>query len=336
VTLVAKPIAKNYKVGDVITAGLAKTTVSASILRYDVSLFKHDIEAFVTYKKYDAYSGYGDLIEVTVPATYYKDEATGEVKVATWRTIYAREYEYTGLYTQRFEALKWSVDKSSTGAAELSAVAADGSLTIKFTKAGKVTIKAEQEGDARIYDTVTFTVDADPNADPEGKVTIVTEDGKKSATVRLIKGEKAKTLQLKAKDGAEIVKWESSNTKVATIDEKGVLTPKKEGTTQITATTKDGAKGTFNFKVKKVPVSSLKVDKKKVTLKAGEEVTLKATVKPEYAYTKEIKWVSSDKKVAKVSDGVITGVKAGECEVIATAKFAKDTVKAVVIKVTVK
>ncbi|WP_186438575.1 PQQ-binding-like beta-propeller repeat protein [Cohnella terricola] len=67
--------------------------------------------------------------------------------------------------------------------------------------------------------------------------------------------------------------------------------------------------------------SSIKINKSAVALKAGESETLIATVMPEDAPNKRVKWSSSDKTVAAVdSGGKVTGIAPGKAKIIATAE----------------
>ena len=61
-----------------------------------------------------------------------------------------------------------------------------------------------------------------------------------------------------------------------------------------------------------IAISKITVEPTTLTLKAGETATLKATVEPEDATNKEVKWASDNEAVATVSaQGVVTAVAAG-------------------------
>ncbi len=70
---------------------------------------------------------------------------------------------------------------------------------------------------------------------------------------------------------------------------------------------------------------SIKLDKKSASITVGKKLTLKATVK---GSSKNIKWKSSNTKVATVKNGVVKAVNAGKCTISATAngKTAKCTI----------
>jgi uncharacterized protein YjdB len=70
-------------------------------------------------------------------------------------------------------------------------------------------------------------------------------------------------------------------------------------------------------------VTSVTLNKPSATLKAGETVTLTATVKPDDATDKTVIWSSSDGSVASVSAGVVTAHKLGTATI--TAKSGDKT-----------
>ena len=91
------------------------------------------------------------------------------------------------------------------------------------------------------------------------------------------------------------LKWESTNKKVAIVDQKGNVKIKKAGKAWILATTKDGSKLTAKAYI---IAGSMKVNKSKVTL-GGNKVTTKVNVKFTNDAVYTIK--TSDKKVATFS-----------------------------------
>lgn len=87
----------------------------------------------------------------------------------------------------------------------------------------------------------------------------------------------------------------------------------------------------------KTNVSKVTLNKKKVSMKAGSKVTLKAKVvvnSDKEAVSEKVRWYSTNKKVATVSKtGKITAKSKGECKVYAKAHNGVNSKK---IKVTVK
>ena len=69
-----------------------------------------------------------------------------------------------------------------------------------------------------------------------------------------------------------------------------------------------------------VPVSQITLNKAEASISVGNSETLTATVTPENAANKALKWASSDEDVATVAaDGTVTAVKAGTAAITATA-----------------
>ena len=83
-----------------------------------------------------------------------------------------------------------------------------------------------------------------------------------------------------------------------------------------------------------IPVSQITLNKTETSISVGNSETLTATVAPENAANKALKWASSDEDVATVApDGTVTAVKAGAATITATA--ADGSGKSAVCKVTV-
>ncbi len=80
-----------------------------------------------------------------------------------------------------------------------------------------------------------------------------------------------------------------------------------------------------------VPVESIELSANFLTLAAGEEAVLRATVTPENATDRIIVWTSSDTSVATVEDGTVTAVEAGSCTITASVG-EKSTSCSVVVK----
>lgn len=118
--------------------------------------------------------------------------------------------------------------------------------------------------------------------------------------------------------------WTSSNPKVATVNQNGVVKVKAKGNAVITATSVNGARASYKIKgmkgvVKKVTVSGAK------TVKAGKTLKLKAkTVATKGANTK-IKWISSNESYAKVSaSGKVKTTKAAKGKKVKITAMATD------------
>lgn len=124
------------------------------------------------------------------------------------------------------------------------------------------------------------------------------------------------------------ITWSSSNPSVASVSSSGLVMAVGEGTAKISAAA-GGKKAecTITVKAKFVEVQEIKLGKTELTLVAGEEETITASVLPEDATDRTIQWSSSDDKVATVKDGKITAVQKGEATISATAGGKKAEVK---------
>lgn len=76
----------------------------------------------------------------------------------------------------------------------------------------------------------------------------------------------------------------------------------------------------YKFDIAPVKVTSITLDSESAVVKAGESITVNAKVGPEDATDKTLVWTSSDEKVAKVENGVVTAVAAGTAEIKASSK----------------
>lgn len=118
--------------------------------------------------------------------------------------------------------------------------------------------------------------------------------------------------------------WSSSNTAVATIDEKGVITTIAVGTAKITAHSDavmddDDITVTVTEKGGDTPIGEVDVDilEDNMRLDVGASVTLTAVVKPTGADNR-IVWMSSNPSIALVSNnGTVTAVAEGRAEITA-------------------
>ena len=107
------------------------------------------------------------------------------------------------------------------------------------------------------------------------------------------------------------VTWSSSDTSVAKVNRNGVVTGKAVGMAVITATNTDGESAQCTITVYARP-TSVQLDQTNAEIKKGDTLQLTATVLPENARDKSVRWTSSDNSVARVEqNGLVIGLKSG-------------------------
>ena len=117
------------------------------------------------------------------------------------------------------------------------------------------------------------------------------------------------------------VKWTSSDSSVASVNEYGMITALSEGSTVISASAgKESAKCLVTVTKKIIPVSSVTLDRNSVTLEIGQSTTLVAYVQPDDATDKTVSWTNSDETVISLdANGRVTALKEGTATVAAIA-----------------
>ncbi len=186
-------------------------------------------------------------------------------------------------------------------------------------QAGTATVKATANDGSGKYGECVVTVT--PKPIPVTSVTL------NKGTMTLMEGASESLIATVAPDNAtdKSLTWSSSAPAIASVNDAGVVTALRTGTTTIKATANDGS-GKYGECVvtvtpKVIPVTSVTLDKTTLTLEEGAFMLLKATVQPANATDKSLTWSSSDPAVATVNAvGLVTAVKAGTVAVRATAK----------------
>ena len=141
-----------------------------------------------------------------------------------------------------------------------------------------------------------------------------------TSTVEMVEGDTYSLVATVLPNNAEYdgISWASSNTSVASVNQ-GTVTALKEGKTTITASA-GGKSATCSVTVssKNIAVTSITLDKSELSLKVGSSYVLTATVKPDDATDKNVKWSSSDASIVKVDNGKVTALKSGTATITAT------------------
>ena len=180
---------------------------------------------------------------------------------------------------------------------------------VKGIDAGKVKITAKTP-DGKVKATCTVTVTMPVKGVTLSKTSVTLGTGKTTAISAVISPKNATN---------KGVTWTSSNYDVADVSSSGKITAKKTGSAVITAKTKDGAfKATCRVRVVCL-VKGVSLNMTKKTVELGKSLTLKHKIKPDNPTNPEVKWTSSDKKVATVSsNGVVKTKSTGTAKITVT------------------
>jgi uncharacterized protein YjdB len=187
----------------------------------------------------------------------------------------------------------------------------DGNGKVTGVSSGKAVIMAKPKAGGTVYCNVTVVQPATGiQLNYTEKTVVIGEKFKIKATV----------VPSSAASDTEIT-WSSSNTKVATVSQKGNVTAKSGGTAIITAKTKDGKFTEFCIVHAVELVTKIKLNKTSYKLGLNKTYTLKATIETNSATNPKVKWTSNNPKVATVdSKGKVTGKSLGYATITATAQ----------------
>ena len=211
--------------------------------------------------------------------------------------------------------------------------ASDKSLSWKSSDANVATVsstglvKALAEGSAII--TVSSgngkTATCQVTVEKASPATIPVSSVKLDKTsLGLKEGEEAQLTATVEPDNAsdKSLSWKSSDTGIATVSSTGLVKALAEGSASITVSSGNGKTATCRVTVEKdvIPVASVTLDKSNLTLDEGDEAQLSATVLPDNATDKTIRWESSDVAVASVDGtGKVKALHEGVTQITAKA-----------------
>lgn len=130
--------------------------------------------------------------------------------------------------------------------------------------------------------------------------------------------------------------WESEDTSIANVDEKGNITSIKEGTTDIKVTNKKTKQtNTITVKVINVQVKQFTIDPSEKVVYLGNSYTIVPLVNGQSSLTIDLSWTNSNSEIATVDEsGVVTPKKAGRTTItvsIPNTKF-KDSITIIVVE----
>ena len=213
---------------------------------------------------------------------------------------------------------------------------ADSTDKITWTSSDETVVSVDETGKitALKVGEATITAKANETVSAQCKVTVVAKTvavdsiSLDKTTANLNKGDTLElTATVKPDDATDkTVTWTSSDEKVVTVDEKGVVTAVGAGKAVVTA--KAGSKTATCEITVTVPVASVTLNKNELTLEKDGSEVLTAVVAPEDAADKTVTWSSSNATVATVDQsGKVTAVGAGTATITVVSN-ADETKKA--------
>ncbi len=115
------------------------------------------------------------------------------------------------------------------------------------------------------------------------------------------------------------VTWSSSDTTLATVDQDGKVTTLAVGTVTIACVSQDNGTAAYCIVDITEPVTGLTLNTYYQEMVSGTKFVIVPTVLPIDAPNKSVTYTSSDTEIATVdSNGIVTALKGGDCEIIVT------------------
>ena len=124
-----------------------------------------------------------------------------------------------------------------------------------------------------------------------------------------------------ANAGNKSITWTSSNPSVATVSKEGLVTALASGSAEVSVTTADGDFSEKCVVTVEKDATGLSLNETILLMVVEETAQLVATVEPSGVTNGKVRWSSTDKNVASVSDnGLVTANNAGEAFICATSQ----------------
>ncbi len=230
-------------------------------------------------------------------------------------------------------------------------VTVDENGNVKALKSGEVTITVKTK-DGKYSASCKITV-----TEEEIEIDSMTINGSQQVTVG---GNIKLTVSFKPDNATnQELKWESSNSSIASVDENGIVRGLRAGTVTIKVTSKNGKTATKKITVKtsttqnKTTNQNSNSNNNKQTTQSkpteilpnavsisglqevyeGNTIQLTANITPTNATNKSVTWSSNDSGIAKVdNNGKVTGVKAGTTTITVRTSNGKTATHQVTVK----
>ena len=188
-------------------------------------------------------------------------------------------------------------------------------------------VKALKEGTTRIYVITQDNEYIYMNVSVEEQKSILVSDITLSDEVVKIGMYRTHQLDvtIKPEDATnKKIQWSSSNSKVAMVDDNGLITGLSSGKAIISARSSNGLVKNCEVFVERKEVISITLNYTLYNLKLGETVDLDVTFDPVDASIRDILWQTKDSYVATVdASGVVTAKDYGKTVITATTKNGK-------------
>lgn len=225
--------------------------------------------------------------------------------------------------TTTTDKVKWYSDNTSV----VSISEDDGILTAKRAGTANITAKAHEVSGTKVRELVVETM---VTVNERIVATAITFPDKEKTMV-LGTSETFKYDIVPAKANDELT-WVSSDTTVASVDQTGLITPRKKGTTTITVKTEDERVYSSCIVTVKTPVTSIELQPSSKTLPVGQSYQLTAKIGPNTA-DETLIWESSAPEYVSVDQkGEITAIKLNNGQnayAMITCKSEQTEVKAI-------
>lgn len=218
------------------------------------------------------------------------------------------------------KAVSWEVDDSS-----VAFVSSSGRIT--GSALGTTTVRVTTKDGSNITKEIKVTVLQQINTITLDKTSETLKVGQNATLVASINPIKPSNTGLV---------WSSDNDKVAKVNQNGVVTAVGRGNTTIWCKAADGFGAKVQCRVTVTqPVTAIRLNNANVSLLAGKNVSLAATVTPSNANNTKVTWASSNTKIANVSaSGYVTAIGAGTTVITCKAQDGSGVIAT--CKVTVK
>ena len=232
-----------------------------------------------------------------------------EIPVIVGRTAQAKATVLPAAANDR--TLTW------TSSDESIATVKNGVITGK--KAGRCTITCRSNSNPEVYGTATAVV---------SQLVTSVVNVNDASELSLLVGQTVQTRWMALPEDAtnKALTFKSQGTKIATVDQNGLVTATGRGTVTILATAQDASKRQGSVKVNVIqPVTGVEFKKALYYVQRGRSTTLRAVIQPSNANNQKVYWSSDNEWIASArsngtSTGQITGNAVGVAMITATTE----------------